>query len=138
VVDAPATAADGLVETWADMRARVRRFAEWRRRLVDEMAQLPDTMRRLREGVAQFELVGERLANSTAALEGISDLYESTLAESGRRSAHAVEVLRSQVEALARQTVSPDRMASSMNEMQRALETIADLNPFWPKPSRDR
>lgn len=104
--------------------------------MAEELAQLPDTLRRLREGAANFELVGERLAKSSASLEGISDLYESTIAESGRRSAHAVDAFRSQVETLANEAVSPERVSSSMKEMQRALETMADLNPFWPKPTR--
>lgn len=138
MADEVETVVDGFVASWASTRARLTRFGAWRRDLTAELVQLPDTMRRFREGAANFELVGQRLAKSSASLEGISDLYESTIAESGRRSAQAVDALRSQVDALTNGTVSPERVTTSMNEMQRALETIAELNPFWPKPTRKR
>lgn len=136
--EAPGTAVDTLVATWVETRARITRFGVWRRDLTSELAQLPDTMRRLRDGAANFQQVGERLAKSSASLEGISDLYEATIAESGRRSAQAVDALRAQVDALTQGAVSPERVTTSINEMQRALESIADLNPFWPKPTRKR
>lgn len=134
--DLPATLVDGLTATWAEARSRIARFGVWRHDLTNELAQLPDTMRRLRDGAANFQLVGERLAKSSASLEEISNLYESTIAESGRRSAQAVDALRSHVETLAAEAVSPERVVSSMNEMQRVIEAITELNPLWPKPRR--
>lgn len=129
---------EAATEGWVDARARWARFTVWRRELTDELVQLPDTMQRLREGAANFQTVGERLAKSSASLERISDIYESTIAESGKRSAQAIDVLKSQVEALAGGPATPESLSSSMDEMQRAFESIAELNPFWPKSTRKR
>lgn len=124
--------------TLTDARARIEQFSAWRRRLAQELSELPDTMQRMRNGATNFELVGERLAKSSASLEEIANLYESTIAESGRRSAQAVDALRTQVDALAEAAGSPERIAATMSDVQRAFETVADLNPFWPRSTRKR
>ena len=134
----PETAVDAAIAAWGDARERVARFGDWLRRLTDEVSQLPDTMQRLRHGAANFELTGERLAKSSASLEEIADLYQSTIAESGRRSAQAVDALRAQVDALAEAAGSPDRIVAAMTDVQRAFDTIADLNPFWPRSKDSR
>ncbi len=136
MVHAPDNRAEGFGARLTDARSRLTRLAEWRRDLAQEVAQLPDTMRSFRNGAAKFELVGERLAKSSASLEGISDLYESTVADSGKRSAQALDALRSRVEALAQDSTSPERMTSSMNGIRSALDGFADFNPFWPGAKR--
>lgn len=93
-------------------------------------------MRSFRNGAAKFELVGERLAKSSASLEGISEIYESTIADSGRKSAQALDALRSKLETLNQGSTSPERMTSSMNEIRQALDGFAEFNPFWPGSGR--
>ncbi|NND76390.1 MAG: hypothetical protein HKN44_15435 [Ilumatobacter sp.] len=125
-----------VIARWVDTRAQLVRFGEWRRRLVHELGELPDTMQQLRRGAANFELVGERLAKSSASLEEIADLYQTTIAESGRRSAQAVDELRTQIEGLAKAAGSPERIAATLADVQRGFESIASLNPFWPGSTR--
>lgn len=129
---------DGLRASLAGGRARVARLTEWRRELAEEVALLPDTMRRFRNGAAKFELVGERLAKSSASLEGITDIYQSTIGESGKKSAQALDALRSQVETLTQGSTSPEKMSSSIDEIRQALDGFADFNPWWPGSGRKR
>jgi uncharacterized protein YukE len=138
VADEPESVVDAVVARWADARGRIVRFGEWRRRLAQELSELPDTMQQLRHGAANFELVGERLAKSSASLEEIADLYQSTIAEPGHRSAQALDALRTQVDALANAAGSPEQIAATMTDVQRAFDTIADLNPFWPRSNEKR
>ena len=137
VAEQSETIIDAVIATWADARGRIVRFSEWRRRLALELSELPDTMERLRHGAANFELVGERLAKSSASLEEIADLYQSTIAASGQRSARALDALRTQVDALAG-AGSPERISATMNDVQHAFDAIADLNPFWPRSTEKR
>jgi methyl-accepting chemotaxis protein len=127
-----------VAATLTDARSRIERASDWRRRLVEELSELPDTLQKIRNGAADFERVGERLAKSSASLEEIVNLYESTIAESGRRSAQAVDTLRSQIDALAETAGSPERLAATMSDVQRAFETMAELNPLWPRSTRKR
>lgn len=138
VAEQSQTVVDDVAATWADARARIVRFGEWRRRLVRELSALPDTMQQLRHGAANFELVGERLAKSSASLEEIADLYQSTIAQPAYRSAEALDSLRQQVDALADSAGSPESIAATMIDVQRAFERIAEVNPFWPRSTEKR
>lgn len=109
-------------------------MGEWRRELLAELAELPDTLRRVRTGAGNFELVSRRLAASSESLEQITALYESTLADTTRRSADAAEALRKQIDSLVGQ--SPERVTSTLAEMQRTIEALAQLNPLWPTARR--
>ena len=111
--------------------AGMERLADWRRRLTVEFVALPETLRTLREGAVNFELVSRRLTESSVALEQMTKLYEATLADSTRRSADAAKALRSQIDALA-EAGSPDQVMSAFGEIQRMMESMAELNPFWP------
>lgn len=106
------------------------------RRLRSEVVEIPDTLRRIREGAANFETVGRRLEVASKSLEEMTALYEATIAESTRRSAEAAATLRSQIDALGG-APSTDAVASTLADMQRAFESLADLNPLWPRP-KDR
>jgi len=118
------------------MRGRAERFTDWSRRLRDELALLPDTLQRLREGAVNFQTVGQRLERSSEALEEVTRLYESTLKDSTRRSAEAMESLRQQVERAAK-SASPERLVQAAGDIQKTIAAFADLNPFWPKgPTR--
>lgn len=116
---------------------RIERFEAWRRDLTGELMRLPDTLRQLREGAANFEIVGQRLAESSEALEEITKVYRSTMGETTRRSAEVAEQLKQQMEALAAE--SPDMVSAALDEMQRGFETLAELNPLWPRrPKTER
>lgn len=110
---------------------RIERFDAWRRDLTSELLKLPGTLRQLREGAANFEIVGQRLAESSEALEEITKVYRSTMGETTRRSAEVAEQLKEQLEALASE--SPDMVTAAIDEMQRGFETLAELNPLWPR-----
>ncbi len=113
----------------AGLGGRIERFGAWRRDLTEELVRLPATLRQLREGAANFELVGQRLAESSEALEEITRVYRSTVGDSTRRSAEMVDQLREQLDALAGQP--PDVVTAAVDEFQRGFEALADLNPFW-------
>ncbi|HEX9258781.1 MAG TPA: hypothetical protein VF855_04535 [Acidimicrobiales bacterium] len=124
------------MELWDDLKDRAARFDDWRKRLTHELALLPDTLERLREGAVNFQVVGQRLARSSEALEEVTRLYETTLKDSTRRSAEAMESLRQQVEKAAK-TASPERLVQAAGDIQKTITALAELNPFWPKgPSR--
>src|SRR3954447_6941702 len=91
----------------------------WGGRLVSELVQLPDTLERLRLGAADFQLVGQRLKASSQALEEITRLYTSTLGEGVRRSADAVNNVRSQLERMPQ--VSPDAFSAAVSEFQKTM-----------------
>ena len=88
----------------------------------------------MREGAANFELVGRRLEAVSGSLEEITALYQSTIATSTRRTADAAAALQSQIDALAA-AGSPERVSSVLTELQRTFESLAELNPFWPRPT---
>lgn len=121
------------------VRSRFEPTLDWMQRLGTELAELPDTLQRLRVGAANFEVVSQRLERASLSLEEMTELYQSTIAESTRRSAEAAETLRSQIDALAR-VASPDAVSTTITEMQRTFESLADLNPLWPsrRPKPDQ
>jgi hypothetical protein len=117
---------------WNEVRARASAGLAWGRRLGAELGEFPDTLRLMREGAANFELVGRRLAAASGSLEEITALYESTIAISTRRTVDAAATLQSQIDALAA-TGSPERVASALRELQRSFESLAESNPFWSR-----
>lgn len=113
---------------------RVDALRAWTRDVVAELAGLPETLAKLRRGATDFERVGRRLAAASESLEEVTQLYQSTIAESTRRSAGAADALRKRVEELSAD--SPERMREGMSELQRTFESMAGLNPFWPRARR--
>ena len=112
-------------------QGRLEAFGTWRRELTEELVRLPATLRQLREGATNFELVSKRLADSSEALEEITRVYRSTMGESTRRSAELAELMRSQLDGLSGE--SPDVVTGALTEVQRGFEALAELNPFWVK-----
>ncbi len=110
---------------------RLERFDQWRRNLVVELVALPETLATFRRGANNFEVVSQRLAESSDALEHVTSVYEATVADSARRSADLAKALRSQVDTLAA-AGSPDRARGAVREMQRLVGTFQQLNPLWP------
>lgn len=120
------------VTVWGDMRARASTGLAWGRRLGAELGALPDTLARLRAGATNFELVGQRLEAASGSLEEIAAFYQSTIATSTRRTADAASAIQSQIDALAAAGTT-ERVSSTLSELQRQFESLADLNPFWPR-----
>ena len=120
---------------WDELKDRRDRFDAWRRRMVEELVQLPDTMQRMREGSENFKLVGERLNAATSSLEEITSAYQSTISDSTRRTADVAAALRSQIDSLT-SAGSPDRMSSTLTDIQKSMETLSRLNPLWPNPKK--
>ena len=123
-VEVTVTRGGRLAERWSG-------FDSWRRRLTAELATLPDTLATFRRGANNFEVVSQRLAESSDALEQVTKVYEATLADSARRSADVATALRSQVDTIAA-AGSPERTMGALKEMQRLVGTFQQLNPFWP------
>lgn len=123
---------DDREQLWDEIALRRERFQVWCRRTADEIARLPDTMQRLREGSENFQRVGERLDSATSSLEEITSVYQSTIADSTRRTADVAAALRSQIDALTAGS-SPDRMSSTLADIQKSMETLTRLNPLWPR-----
>jgi hypothetical protein len=120
-----------------DITARLDALRDWSRRLGAELAAFPDTLRRLREGAANFDLVGRRLEAASSSLEEVTALYQSTIADTTRRSAEAAGALRSQIDSLTA-AASPERVSSTLADMQRTFESLAELNPLWPKSAKPK
>lgn len=117
---------------WNDVRSRASAGLAWGRRLGAELDQLPETLMRFRQGAANFELVGQRLEAASGSLEEITALYQSTVVTSTRRTADAAAAVQSQIDALAA-AGSPERVLSTVAELQRTFESLSLLNPFWPR-----
>lgn len=124
---------DALVEDVTDRLASVR---AWGRELASEVAALPDTMRRLREGAESFQLVGQRLRAATSSFEEVTKVYESAMSDTAKRSMETATALRSKLDSLTT-TAAPAAMATALDDFQRTFESLADLNPFLRRPSRD-
>lgn len=94
-------------------------------------------MQKLREGANDFQLVGQRLQASSAALEQLTRFYESTAGETVRRSTSTLETVQSQLGALTDPRVAPEMVAVVNQEIRGAIDALASLNPLWPKSRPD-
>src|SRR4051812_38743614 len=117
--EAAADTTEGAERSGSGPTAALGHAWHWGGRLVSELVQLPDTLERLRLGAADFQLVGQRLRASSQALEEITRLYTSTLGEGVRRSADAVNNVRSQLERMPQ--VSPDAFSAAVSEFQKTM-----------------
>jgi hypothetical protein len=118
-----------------DIRELVAAVRTWGRRMAREVAVLPDTLEKLRDGATNFQTVGKRLDASSSALEELTSLYGRTLGDAVRRSNSAAEVLQDRLAKLPQNT-PPDLLAAAASDLQRTLDALASLNPFWPPPDR--
>ena len=114
-------------------RDRLEAFTRWRTELQAELVELPNTLRLLREGVADFSTVGRRLAKSTEAIEQVSNLYTGGLTEATRRIEDASASLRTELGDLPGGERTAKVIEGAAEDFNRALAAIADLNPLWPK-----
>jgi hypothetical protein len=119
-----------------DLRSRFDEVMEWGRQVSSELSRLPTTLAQLREGAANFQLVGQRLAESSAALEELTALYGKTLGQSVKRSADAAKALQGQIDRMGETTPTPDALSAAAAELQRTFESLAAMNPFWSPADR--
>ena len=87
-----------------DLRSRFDQLMVWGREVSSELSRLPTTLAQLREGAANFQLVGQRLAASSAALEELTALYGKTLGQGVKRSADAAKALQVQIDRMGETT----------------------------------
>jgi len=122
------------------VRDRWEAFSQWRQRVGDELAVLPDTLRSFREGTSNFQVISERLATATERLEELGELYASTGAvDAIRRMNEAAAALQRQVATVKANTPGFDLLGSALDEFTKTVGSLADLNPFLrrsggPKP----
>jgi hypothetical protein len=120
-----------LVERWQAVQA-------WGRKMSAELDALPETLRTLREGAANFQVVSERLARTTEKLEAIGALYDSAGAtEAVRRLEEAAARLQRQRAALTG-TPGVDFVSSAVDEFARTVSSLADLNPFLRRDTSEK
>lgn len=131
-----APAAEGYraaVSALESSRDRLAAFAGWRSDLQSELARLPATLRQLREGVADFQVVARRLAASTEGIERVGELYGAGLAETTRRLEEASSTLRRQLGDLPAGDGAAKVIEGAAEDFNRTLTALAELNPLWPK-----
>jgi DNA repair ATPase RecN len=120
------------VQPLRDARARFVEMRQWWRELSTELVQLPTSLQKVRDGATNFQLVGQRLAESSTALEELTRLYSRTVGQSVQRSTALADSLRSQVDKLSDTPVAPDKIAAAVAELRSTVEALASYNPFWP------
>ena len=121
------------MERSGSARDRLEAFTRWRTEVQAELVELPNTLRLLREGVADFSTVGRRLAKTTEAIEQVSNLYTGGLTEATRRLEDASASLRTELGDLPGGERTAKVIEGAAEDFNRALAAIADLNPLWPK-----
>ena len=119
-----------------ELRSRFDQLLVWGREVGSELSRLPTTLAQLREGAANFQLVGQRLAESSSALEELTALYGKTLGQGVKRSADAAKALQVQIDRMGETTPTPDSLSAAAAELQRTFESLAAMNPFWPTADR--
>jgi hypothetical protein len=119
----------GTVEMPHELRA----LDEWRRLLLNELVVLPRTLSDFREGVENFRVVTQRLAEATAAFDQITKAFDQrALADLRSRLESANRLFRDQVG----NVPGGERVAGALDDLNESLAAVVRLNPFWPRPSQ--
>lgn len=117
---------------WEGALNRISELDRWRADVTSEVAQLPATLRQLREAVADLSVVAKRLAESTEVIEQVNGLYRAGMAETGRRLEDASATLRRELRGAPQADAASKALESAAGELQRTFAAIAELNPLWP------
>lgn len=116
---------------WEAYQDRWAALTRWREDVVGELARLPDTLRQLREGVANFQVVGQRLAGSTEALEQLNDFYAAGVGDRVRQLTEATSVLQRQLtKARSARPPGADLLEQAVDDFNRTVASLLELNPF--------
>jgi hypothetical protein len=102
-------------------------LATWQKSLNSELSVLPETLRQLREGVANFQRITQRLLDATEATEQFTKLSTGGMTDAARRLDDAARKLRENAAKLE----PDDRMSSAVEDFTDALSALAELNPVW-------
>jgi len=86
-----------------------------------------------REGVDNFQRITRQLLDASDAIEQVTSLYVSGMADIGRKMDEAARAMRDQVASVG----ASDRVSSAADEVTKALSAMADLNPFWRRTHPD-
>jgi hypothetical protein len=103
-------------------------MGEWQAALRGELAQLPETLRQLREATANMHIVTRRLVDVTAALEQLTAV-SAAMAEAQRK----VDALASALPIPRPGAETDERVRKAVEDVRHALEGMARLNPLWPR-----
>ena len=111
----------------------------WQRDLTAELVKLPETLRQFREGVANFNVVSQRLAQSTEGIERLNRIYSTGVDETVRRMTGAAAVLQKQLDTSTPGRPPADAVRSAIEDFNRSVSSLAELNPLWPfrRPRQD-
>ncbi len=97
---------------------RLAQLAEWRRQVTAELTVLPRTLAQLREGADNFQRVTKRLLDATETLDQVNKLQSN-----------AIKSVREQIAS----TPGTTTVVGALDELNDALNTLARVNPFWPR-----
>ncbi len=120
------------------IQQRVAGVDRWRRDLQTELSALPETLRQFREAVANLRVIAQRLADTSEAMERLSPVSTSAAAEAARRLEEAFARVQAQAVAARSSFPGADAVSSAVEELGRAVSSMADLNPFFRRPSRPK
>jgi hypothetical protein len=103
-------------------------IGDWQQELRSELATLPETLRLLREGVTNMQVVTKRLLDATAALEQVTAMT-ALLADAQRR----VDEITTSLAGPLAGSGADERVRGAISELGDAFSAMAQLNPFWPR-----
>jgi CHASE3 domain sensor protein len=105
---------------------------EWQHALREELSQLPETLRQLREATANMHTVTRRLVDATAGLEQLATM-SAAVAEAQRR----VDAIASSLPIPRPGGEADERVRKAVDDVRDALQGMARLNPLWRTWTQD-
>ncbi len=107
-------------------------MGEWQAALRGELAQLPETLRLLREATANLHTVTRRLVDATAGIEQLTAM-STAVADASRR----VDALASSLPIPRPGGETDERVRKAVDDVREALHGVAQLNPLWRSWTKD-
>ncbi len=118
------------------MRERWSTFDEWRRQLAIELKALPTTLADFRDGVANFRVVANRLADTTEGIERMREFYAAGSLDATRRLEEAMSAVQRRASAAKAALPGTELVQAAMDELGRAVSAMSEFNPFWRSSDR--